>query len=79
MTLETTVIEVTTIENLTDRELQIMRLLAEGMLNHQIGQALSISTHTVKNHKENIKAKLKIADCNSLLRVAIKYSEYWQA
>jgi DNA-binding NarL/FixJ family response regulator len=78
MILETIAIEIEAIKNLTDREHQIMHLLAEGMLNHQIGQALSISTHTVKNHKKNIKTKLKIADCNSLLKVAIKYSEYWQ-
>ncbi len=77
MTFQNIVIEETAITNLTDRELQIMRLLAEGMLNNQIGEVLNISPHTVKNHKENIKAKLKIADCNSLLKVAIKYSEYW--
>lgn len=77
MHLQTIAIEIEAIGKLTERERKIMQMLAEGMLNNQIADILHISPHTVKNHKENIKTKLKIADCNSLLKVAIKYNEHW--
>jgi DNA-binding NarL/FixJ family response regulator len=43
---------------LTARELDVLRLIAEGADNPTIGQALSISKHTVKQHVTNILEKL---------------------
>jgi two-component system NarL family response regulator len=44
--------------NLTDRELQVLRLAADGLTNRQIGRRLTISENTVKNHIRNILEKL---------------------
>jgi DNA-binding NarL/FixJ family response regulator len=45
---------------LSDREVEVMRLVAEGMDNTAIGQALFISPQTVKNHISNILTKLQM-------------------
>lgn len=46
--------------SLTPQELRILHLIAAGHTNKQIGQLLSISTSTVKNHVHNILSKLNI-------------------
>jgi len=46
---------------LTGRELEVLRLLAAGKSNHEIGQALFISDHTVARHVQNIFAKLSVS------------------
>jgi LuxR family maltose regulon positive regulatory protein len=46
------------VERLSDRELEVLRLAAEGISNEQIGEKLFISMHTVKVHARNIYAKL---------------------
>ena len=45
---------------LTEREQQILRLIAEGKDNAEIGQELYISPRTVKNHVSSLLAKLQI-------------------
>jgi len=45
---------------LTEREMEVLRLVAEGMNNREIGQALFISENTVKNHIRNILEKLHL-------------------
>jgi DNA-binding NarL/FixJ family response regulator len=45
---------------LTDRELQVLRLAADGLTNRQIGRRLQISENTVKNHIRNILEKLHL-------------------
>lgn len=46
---------------LTDRELEVVRLLARGMSNREIGAALFISETTVKFHVRNIMKRLEVA------------------
>jgi DNA-binding NarL/FixJ family response regulator len=46
--------------SLTDRELEVLRLLASGMDNAEIGRTLFISPSTVKNHISSILLKLQI-------------------
>jgi two-component system, NarL family, nitrate/nitrite response regulator NarL len=48
------------VEELTPRELQVLRLLAQGLPNKAIAQALSISEHTVKFHVNAILGKLAV-------------------
>lgn len=43
---------------LTDRELQVLRLVADGCSNEEIAARLTIAEHTVKRHVANIRAKL---------------------
>ncbi|HJW94003.1 MAG TPA: response regulator transcription factor [Thermoanaerobaculia bacterium] len=47
-----------TTEMLTQREAQVLRLLAEDLPNKEIGRRLGVWTHTVKTHLHNIYAKL---------------------
>jgi two-component system, NarL family, response regulator LiaR len=47
---------------LTPRELEVLRLLADGIGNPEIGEWLGIRTGTVKNHVRDIMAKLKASD-----------------
>ena len=49
-------------EPLTDREVEILRLLAQGQTNPQIARELVISPGTVKNHVRHIIAKLEVSD-----------------
>lgn len=47
---------------LSERELGVLRLLANGLSNADIAERLSISEHTVKSHVGNILGKLHLAD-----------------
>jgi NarL family two-component system response regulator LiaR len=47
-------------ESLTDREQQVLKLLARGLSNQQISQELVISEATVRNHVSNILSKLEL-------------------
>jgi len=49
-------------KQLTDRELQILRLIAEGWSNREIGVELALASGTVKNHVARILAKLDVTD-----------------
>ena len=48
------------VHGLTERELEVLRLLARGATNRQIAEALVISEHTVARHVQNIYAKLRL-------------------
>jgi DNA-binding NarL/FixJ family response regulator len=50
------------VENLTERELEILTLVAKGASNRQIGELLFITEGTVKNHMSNILSKLGLRD-----------------
>jgi DNA-binding NarL/FixJ family response regulator len=47
---------------LTERELEVLRLVADGHTNQQIGELLFISATTVKTHIQNILQKLDVSD-----------------
>ena len=49
-------------ELLTDRELEVLPLLASGLTNQEIGQRLTISPGTVKHHVRHIVSKLGVSD-----------------
>ena len=51
-----------TFPQLSDREREVLNLLAQGDSNSRIGSRLSISEKTVRNHVSNIFAKLAVAD-----------------
>jgi DNA-binding CsgD family transcriptional regulator len=46
---------------LTQRELQVLRLVADGLSNQQIAASLYVSEHTVHRHLANIRRKLKLS------------------
>lgn len=49
-----------TVEELSARELEVLRLVAQGMSNSQIAEALQISPRTAKNHVSSILSKLRL-------------------
>ena len=58
------------VECLTDRELQVLRLLGEGLGTRKIADELNLSFKTVETHRENIKHKLGLSDAGELVRYA---------
>jgi DNA-binding NarL/FixJ family response regulator len=48
--------------DLTSREMEILKLIADGYNNHQLAEHLVISEHTVKGHVSNILSKLHLED-----------------
>lgn len=57
---------------LTQREIEIIKLLVTGMTSAEIGIKLFISEHTVKTHRKNILKKLKLAGTAELINYAHK-------
>jgi len=49
-------------QQLTLREMEILRLLARGLTNREIANVCNISASTVKNHVNNLLTKLEVAD-----------------
>lgn len=60
------------LEVLTDRELEIFRLIGAGVSTSAIAEQLFLSTHTVDTHRENIKKKLGAKNGAELNRQAIQ-------
>jgi DNA-binding NarL/FixJ family response regulator len=49
-------------ERLSERELEVLRLVGKGLSNREIGRRLSITEGTVKNHVSSILSKLQLRD-----------------
>ncbi len=60
------------LEDLTDREREVLALIAEGCTNQDIADTLVISIKTVNRHRENIMAKLNLHSRVELVRYAIE-------
>jgi len=60
------------VNDLTEREHDVVRLIAQGRSNQEIAQALVISEKTVKTHVSNILSKLQLEDRTQLAIYAIK-------
>ena len=60
------------IDELTKREVQVLKLLAEGLFNKEIADMLAISERTVKNHISNIFKKIGVADRTQAAVFAIR-------
>ena len=58
--------------DLTPRELEVVKLIAEAHTNKQIAQILNLSEKTVESHRGNVLAKLGMRDRVELVRYAIR-------
>jgi DNA-binding NarL/FixJ family response regulator len=58
-------------ERLSDRELEVFRLIGQGKSTSGIAKALHLSVKTVETHRENIKNKLDLANASELAREAL--------
>ena len=63
----------TPVDPLTDRELQVLQLIGKGLGTRQIAEKLHLSIKTVENHREHIKAKLKLRTSSELVRYAVRW------
>jgi len=61
------------IERLTDRELEIFRMIGEGLTSGTIAERLFLSPHTIDTHRENIKRKLGLKNAGELSRAAVQW------
>ena len=59
------------VARLSSREMEVLRLIAEGKANKQTAAKLGISVKTVEKHRQNLMAKLNIHEISGLTRYAI--------
>lgn len=64
--------EAESFDGLTQREREILKMIAEGQSNKQIADTLSLSVRTVQAHRANLMAKLHMHDRTELVRYAIR-------
>jgi DNA-binding NarL/FixJ family response regulator len=64
--------ELNPLELLTDRERSVLKLLAQGQSNRNIGKTLQLTEGTVKGYVSNILAKLKLEDRTQAALLAVK-------
>jgi two-component system response regulator NreC len=57
---------------LTPREIEVLRLIAEGHTNTQIAELLHLSPRTIETHRANIRAKLELDSRAELVRFAAR-------
>jgi DNA-binding NarL/FixJ family response regulator len=60
------------LDPLTDRESEVVKLIAEGLTGREIGEVLQISDKTVERHRANVLEKLGLKDRVALTRYAIR-------
>jgi len=61
------------VENLSDRELEVMQLVGQGRGTRQIAEELHVSVKTVESHYAKIKDKLSLKTANELIQYAVKW------
>ena len=61
---------------LSDREREVLTLIAQGLTNPEIAVRLYLSSKTVRNHVSNIFAKLQVADCSEAISRAQRVSDH---
>ena len=61
-----------TLDILSERERQVLELVAEGLNNHDIGKNLALSPKTIARHRERIMKKLNIHSRTELVKFAIR-------
>ncbi|HEY6110965.1 MAG TPA: response regulator transcription factor [Chthoniobacterales bacterium] len=67
------------LEQLSDRELEVLRLIGQGRSTRQIAAALNVDVKTVETYRARIKVKLKLATAAELVRQAQRWMQYAHA
>lgn len=58
--------------NISEREVEIIKLIAEGFINKEIADKLFLSTHTVNTHRKNIMSKLGVSNATGIVIFAVR-------
>jgi DNA-binding NarL/FixJ family response regulator len=66
--------EHSSISDLTDRELEVFRLIGEGQGTRQIAEALHLSVKTVESYQAHIKEKLSLRSARELVQRAVQWN-----
>ncbi len=61
------------LESLSDRELQVFRLIGEGITVNRIADRMHLSVHTIETYRHRIKLKLGLRNAPELSRAAIQW------
>ncbi|MCS6961707.1 MAG: response regulator transcription factor [Deltaproteobacteria bacterium] len=61
------------LQRLSEREIEVLRLISEGYSNKQIAKMLNISSRTVDSHRSNILKKLKVRNNQDLVKIALRH------
>ena len=65
---------VSSIESLTDRELEVLQLVAQGLSPREIAERLYLSIKTIEAHLDHVKTKLRLKSSREVFRYAILWS-----
>jgi DNA-binding NarL/FixJ family response regulator len=57
---------------LSNREIEVLTLISEGLTNVQIADKLFLSSHTVNTHRKNIMQKLRVNNTAAMVMYAVK-------
>jgi len=68
-----TVTNASSVDCLSDRELEVFRLIGKGHGTRQISERLYLSVKTIETYRAHIKDKLNLADAAELLQYAIQW------
>ena len=61
------------IDSLSDRELEVLELLGQGLGSRDVAERIGVSIKTVESHRENIKSKLGLRSASELLAYAFNW------
>ena len=67
--------QATPLQDLTDRELEILALVGQGRGSRDIAEQLHLSVKTVESHRLHIKEKLGLGSAPELVRFAMQWAE----
>jgi DNA-binding NarL/FixJ family response regulator len=66
--------EASPLQTLSDRELEVLNLIGEGLSTREIAEHLHLSVKTIDTYREHLKAKLGLKSANELVRYAVMWS-----
>lgn len=61
------------LDRLTPREVEVVKMLCEGLSNKEVASSVGISTRTVESHRNNVMRKLHLVAFSQLVRYAIRH------
>lgn len=67
------------VDSLSDRELEVFKLLGEGLRTRDVADRLNLSVKTVESYREHIKNKLHIDNAAKLTRAAVEWAQSHQS
>jgi DNA-binding NarL/FixJ family response regulator len=64
--------QLTELDRLSDREVEVLQFMAEGMNRREIAEEMGLSVKTIESYRENMKKKLELRDTVQLAQYAVR-------